>query len=417
MDGVPRASHPVLDSLRGGASLSVLLIDDHAHREAALQGVLSGLPPSTRVVRVGNPLRAPLTLDRILIQLAGPESDLPSGEDARTVLGTVMQHHAGAAHVLLCIEQAETLHAAGLSDLLVAAHPFVAPTPEAAADPGSPALQILFTGTPGFAAVLAHEGMEALRDYLAISPIDVALPAVPMTLDAAPPVVPPPPPVQTVTRTPLGRAAPKSAPDHDMAPLGPPPAAIPDVMVARYARSIESTRDRRPLLRRLVVAGVVTALIGVALGAGMRLFYRDILLLPGLLPTLVDAMPDAVPGAQTQDAAPTPVSPTPVSPAPPPPTPAPSSPAPAIPPVAIPAPASPPLPIPPMPILAPPISAPPIPGPSTGTQDPARLRREFNAFLRMQGSNAASLTEPQRAALFNDFLGWRARGGTPALSR
>ncbi len=378
---------PALIRLRDGVGMAAVLMDDRAERDAAMHRILAGLSPGTRVVRVGNPLRAPLTLDRILIQLAGPEADLPGGEDARTVIAAVLQQ-GGAAPVLLSIEQAETLHPAGLLDLWAAAQPFT----QRSVDGAGPALQLLFIGGPAFASILAHEGMETLREALDVRP--ASEPPPPPMLAPIPHVVPPPPPVQTVPPAPME------------APVTPGTLAtpVPDVMVARYARSVEtSIETKRRLRRRLLGAAVAIALIGVALGAGMRLFYRDMLPQPGL-PQAESATPVPPSGPLPETAFSPSLLPIPIPPAPPNTIPPP----PALSPPVSPPPAS-------MPTASSPtVSAPAVPRPAAvpTPADTARLRREFDAFIRMQGSNAATLTEPQRAALFNDFLDWRARGGT-----
>ena len=340
-----------LEAVRAGAPLSALVIEDRGELQAALHHVLDGVPAGTRVLRVGNPLRAPLTLARVLIQLAGAESDLPSGDDAGLVLKTVMQQQGDAARVLLCIEQAETLHAAGLLDFLAAAQPFMtAPVP----------LQILFSGGGGFAAVLAHDGMEALRGALGFDAAAPDAPAPrPLSVDTAPALVPAPPPANAVAPAP---------PPPDVSPVQ------PDPLIARFSREIEPPASaRRRVLRSLLLAALLLAVVGVALGAGMRLlFYRDILPQRGLPPLDLPTAPPA------------------------------PAPAPAPAPVAAPLPLPPPAPTP----------APP-PAPAPAAADPARLRREFDAFLRQQGANAATLTDAQRAALFNEFLDWRARPTPP----
>ena len=92
---------------------AVLHEDERVRTTAVSELVASVAGPDVRVVRVGNPLRSPLTLDRILMQVAGPDGDVILGQDA-AVVQAITRRQAQETRVLLVIEQADTLHPAAL---------------------------------------------------------------------------------------------------------------------------------------------------------------------------------------------------------------------------------------------------------------------------------------------------------------
>ena len=80
----------------------VTILDD----ATSLATVLAALPRSVRVIRVANPLRGPLTLQRVLIQAGQLDLNLP----ADTALAGVLAEQAGAeSAVLMVIEQSDSL--------------------------------------------------------------------------------------------------------------------------------------------------------------------------------------------------------------------------------------------------------------------------------------------------------------------
>ena len=77
----PRFAHAV-NGLRSGQALTWLCADDPAVRSALVESVIDAIADlDTRFVRAGNPLRAPLTMERLLIQAIGPEADLRNSRD------------------------------------------------------------------------------------------------------------------------------------------------------------------------------------------------------------------------------------------------------------------------------------------------------------------------------------------------
>ena len=137
---------------------SVLLQDDPGE-ETALRALVAEAGSDARVIRVGNPLRAPLTIERILIQTGLVEAGLLTDEEADQAMQQLLRQDDGD-RTLLIIEQAETLSQAALQTLarLAPAHQ---PASQAAL------LRIVFVAEPAFAGlVLATPDTELIRDAL-----------------------------------------------------------------------------------------------------------------------------------------------------------------------------------------------------------------------------------------------------------
>lgn len=87
-------------------------------KEEALQDLLAKFGASARIVRVGNPLRSPLTIERMLIQAGEVEVGmLPDDAAAERALRRLSHLRDGESQVVLVIDQAETLSAAALRTL------------------------------------------------------------------------------------------------------------------------------------------------------------------------------------------------------------------------------------------------------------------------------------------------------------
>ena len=167
------------------AQFSVLL-QEGPGREDALHGLLAKAGPDTRLIRVGNPLRAPLTIERILIQTGLVEAGLLTDEEADEAVQQLLQP---GNRTTLVIEQAETLSQAALQTLARLAS---VPAPWSADQSAS--LHVIFAGEPAFAGlVLATSDVGPIRDALQHMPGD--WPAVPEMLkpDGRAPAVPQPP--------------------------------------------------------------------------------------------------------------------------------------------------------------------------------------------------------------------------------
>ena len=178
---VPPARHAA------NARFSVLL-HDGPDREAALLGLLAKAGPDTRLIRVGNPLRAPLTIERILIQTGLVEAGLLTDEEADAAIQQLLRR---GDPTTLVIEQAETLSPAALQTFAR-----LAPGPAPRSASHAAALHVVFAGKPGFAGlVLATPDVGPIRDALQHVPgAEPAIHAPPEVEDRAPAVPQPPTP-------------------------------------------------------------------------------------------------------------------------------------------------------------------------------------------------------------------------------
>lgn len=198
----------------------------HGGADAA-HALLAAAGPGTRVVRVGNPLRAPLTIERILIQSGQMEAGLLTDDAADQAMHRLCHRRDGEARVLLAIDQAETLSPAALRTLVRIAAPSGPPRPPQGSVQAD--LHVVFIGTPAFAALLAAPGLEPLRD--ALSHLD-ARPG-----DAPTPDPGPPPAAPVVPDPAAGRLVLAATPAPPAAPhLDPPqPAHLPALLPDRAA--------------------------------------------------------------------------------------------------------------------------------------------------------------------------------------
>lgn len=140
-------------SLQAGHPFSLLLAEDDGQRVAALDAIMDAVAdPGTRFIRATNPLRARLTLERLLIQViqGGPEA---VGDDPAAIIRSIADRRAGESRVILVIERSETLHPEVIH--------FFGRTAPLFPD-GIPRLQILFTGRPEFRRML--DDPDALMD-------------------------------------------------------------------------------------------------------------------------------------------------------------------------------------------------------------------------------------------------------------
>ena len=132
-------------ALQAGHPFSLMLAEDDRQRTLALETLLDTIAdPSTRFARATNPLRARLTLERLLIQviqgsIEGLEHD-PAG-----IIRRIAERRQDENRVILVIERAESLHPEVLR--------FFGRTAALFPD-GSPRLQVLFVGRPAFRPLL-----------------------------------------------------------------------------------------------------------------------------------------------------------------------------------------------------------------------------------------------------------------------
>lgn len=230
----------------------------------AVDALLAAAGPGTRVVRVGNPLRAPLTIERILIQSGQTEAGLLTDDAADQAMHRLCHRRDGESRVLLAIDQAETLSPAALRTLVRIAAPSGPPRPPQVGLQAD--LHIVFIGTPAFAALLATRGVEPLRDALphltvqpgaapiadpspvpAVLPEPVGVQLIPAEAPALPaaPVLIAPLPNTPRQNLPLAPAAPaQTAPVQPPAPIMAPP-PVPAPAAARHLTMMANVMQPR----------------------------------------------------------------------------------------------------------------------------------------------------------------------------
>ena len=309
------------------------------------------------LVRVANPLAAPLSLGRVMLQLASG-SDADHDDDAVRVMHALAEKGRGATHLVVAVDDADTLAAPALSFLQLL------PSLPASVPP----IQVAFAGGPAFHALLAAPRFQPIRDALA-KPVD------------APPVD-----VRPVDATPTD-----APPPVDAFPLDTPPAQASTAEPHTIEPSTASAKRPSLLLRSLQAVGAAAAALAVLAAAAILLHRTSTTPKPDL-PSPVQSTPAPSPPVQSAS---TEITPT-VTPAPP------NDPAP---------PAAPPLAAQTPPDAA--TAAIPTP-PLDPAAERTRLRREFDAFLAARPPTARRTTPAERDQLFREYLA-RRQGTPPTL--
>jgi len=247
---LPTAHLNLLTAARpsGVPHVTVLLGSGHQH-EQVVRDLLATLAPGARIIRAGNPLRSPLTIERILIQGGQPEVGLLADNAAEDALQRLCLRRPSESRVVLVIDQAETLSASAIRILSRLAVPGGRPSAGMAA-----VLHIVFVGLPSFKQLVKDKAATPIREALAQG----GLPAPDATASVMAEDFPPPadlPPF--LTQRPGAAAAPGPA-----APQFPAlPSAGPD-FAPEYARPASPGRSpldqAAMLLISLCVVGVGT---------------------------------------------------------------------------------------------------------------------------------------------------------------
>ena len=95
-----------------GELFTGLLLDDAEQRAFALETLLGTVvEDDTRVVWVGNPLRSALTIERFLIQIAGPEIDLREERTPKEIAEIIAKQVGSETRLLIVVQQPETISA------------------------------------------------------------------------------------------------------------------------------------------------------------------------------------------------------------------------------------------------------------------------------------------------------------------
>ena len=132
-------------SLQAGHPFSLLLAEDERQRASGIESLMDAIADTnTRFTRATNPLRARLTLERLLIQVISNYQDDMIADPA-AIIRRIAERRGDETRVILVVERAETLHPEVLR--------FFGQTATLFPD-GVPRLQILFVGLPEFRAML-----------------------------------------------------------------------------------------------------------------------------------------------------------------------------------------------------------------------------------------------------------------------
>lgn len=108
-----------VEQVMSGEIFSGLLLDDVDQRALALEALLGKVvDDDTRVIWVGNPLRSPLTIQRFIIQIAGPEVDLREERGPVELARLIAKRVGQESRLLIVVQQPETIDAQ-TRDLLV----------------------------------------------------------------------------------------------------------------------------------------------------------------------------------------------------------------------------------------------------------------------------------------------------------
>ena len=220
-----------------------------------LQRLLAGCPQSARVLRVGNPLRSPLTIERILIQAGKEEVGLLTDDAADEAIQRLCQRRSGETQVVLVIEQAETL---GLGAVRTLSR-LIAPNGRVAGGDFAP-LHLVLIGDPSFKHMLADPLAATLRGAA-----EAATPLPRAVSQAAAPAAAP----ATARAAPAQAAsegAPAPRPTHSIPILAHP--ALARARIADPEPIIASNRQMHPVLQAALVLSILSAL-GAGAVAGL----------------------------------------------------------------------------------------------------------------------------------------------------
>ena len=152
-----------LERLAAGEPFVELRHDSVATRAATLDTLLAHLP-DTKLVWICNPLRSPLTIERLFLQAAGPEADLRIERTPAELVAMLRSATESAPRTLMIVQQPETLDPEA-RDTLACLAPLLGPS-----------IQFLFCGTQTFRSIAPHhpapERAPSLAPSFALAAID-----------------------------------------------------------------------------------------------------------------------------------------------------------------------------------------------------------------------------------------------------
>ncbi len=165
----------------GAPQVTVLLGSGHQHEEA-VRSLLAALAPGARVQRVGNPLRSPLTIERILIQSGQPAVGQLADDAAEESLQRLCLRRPGESRVVLVIDQAETLSPGAIRVLSRLVAPGGRPSAGMAAF-----LHVVLVGLPAFKQLVKDKAATPIREAMAQGSLQAPGAAASMTAEDFPP--------------------------------------------------------------------------------------------------------------------------------------------------------------------------------------------------------------------------------------
>ena len=320
------------------------------------------------VVRIANPLAAPLSVGRIMLQIA--TTDETHDDGAARVMIALAKKATGASHLVIAVNDADTLAPTALSflQLLAASH---------AGSAAYPPPQIVFAGSTAFQALLADQRFQTIRDAL-----DAPRPAPPA----------PPSPELPAPELPAPELPAPELSASTLSTPAPPASAATTLTTAALVTAVTvppPPRARAPIraLQAIGALSVAFVLFFLLLFTVGSTFIHRPATAPrqGPAPTSAPAAPPSAPQTQPPTPATAPPATTAPTREPDPPQPLPTSTEPTTtsqpePPRAIP----------------------------QALEDPVtertRLRREFDAFLASRSPASPPHPPPERDRLFREYL-------------
>ncbi len=151
----------IIARLHAGDRLVALKVNEVGRRAATLEAVLEQLTDKqTKLAWIGNPLRSPLTIERLFLQAVGAEADLRVERSPADLAAMLVRAGAPACRFLLLLQQPETLDPEARETIAALAECL----PDA-----EPQVQFLFCGTEAFAlpqpaAIVAAAAIAAAPD-------------------------------------------------------------------------------------------------------------------------------------------------------------------------------------------------------------------------------------------------------------
>lgn len=149
----------LLAGMDAGEAVVLLTGENGLGKTNLLDAAFARSSPGSHVLRLGNPLSSPLTLGRLLFQFGSSEQEASGGNELDAVFRALRAGRGSEDHVIIVVEEAETLDAQALSFLgLLPTLPAV----------GLPRMQLLLAGRPSLLALLAQEQFQALRARIGV---------------------------------------------------------------------------------------------------------------------------------------------------------------------------------------------------------------------------------------------------------